>query len=111
LRVDDADPALADRADGQLGLPRYADLVDHNDVERRAERAGTLSTAGSIADVSFSRTKQTISSRNASQVRVHVFTPRRCFTQGCSEQSTRLSEPISMRLLIRFSKRSKNASS
>src|SRR5207249_10791489 len=64
-----------------------------------------------VVDISFSRTKQTISARKASHARVHVFTPRRCFTQDCSEQNCRLSTPVSISVLIRFSKRSKNASS
>src|SRR5947208_9420333 len=75
------------------------------------QRSEQSSRGRSVFEVSFSRTKQTISARRASQARVHVFTPRRCFTQDCSEQSCRLSTPVSISVLIRFSKRSKNASS
>ena len=45
------------------------------------QRTEQSNRAKSGADVSLSRTKQTISSRSASQARVHVLTPRRCFTQ------------------------------
>src|SRR2546430_12575496 len=40
-----------------------------------------FSRAKSVAGVSLARTKQPISSRGASQARVQVFTPRRCFTR------------------------------
>src|SRR6266849_5078081 len=64
-----------------------------------------------VVDVSRSRMKQTISSRKESQARVQVFTPRKCFTQACSEQSCKLSTPVSTSALIRFSRQSKKASS
>src|SRR5438876_801233 len=75
------------------------------------QRSEQSNRGKSVAAINFSRTKQTISSRNASQARVHIFTPRRCFTHDCNEQSCRLSAPVSISALIRFSKRSKNASS
>src|SRR5437773_5514786 len=75
------------------------------------QRSEQSSRSRSVVDISFSRTKQTSYARKASHARVHVFTPRRCFTQDCSEQSCRLSTPVSISVLIRFSKRSKNASS
>src|SRR6266436_7864602 len=46
------------------------------------QRTEQSNRAKSGAAVSLSRMKQTISSRSASQARVQVFTPRRCFTQG-----------------------------
>src|SRR2546427_6781122 len=75
------------------------------------QRSEQSNRGESLAVVSLSRTKQTISWRSASQARVHVLTPRRCFTQDCSEQSRRLSAPVAIKPLIRFSRRSKNASS
>src|SRR6266404_2592921 len=62
--------------------------------KKPVQRREQTSRATSAVDVIFSRTKQTISSRRASQARVHTFTPRRCFTQGCREQSCRLSMPV-----------------
>src|SRR5437588_704756 len=64
-----------------------------------------------VVTVSRSRMKQTISSRKESQARVQTLVQRRCFTHGCKEQSCKLSTPVSISALIRFSRRSKNASS
>src|SRR5438309_8735860 len=55
--------------------------------------------------------KQTISSRKASQARVQTRVQRKCFTQACNEQSCKLSTPVSIRELRRFSRRSKKARS
>src|ERR1700693_688463 len=58
-------------------------------------------------DVSRSRMKQTISSRKESHARVQTRVQRKCFTQACNEQSCRLSTPVSISELSRFSRRSK----
>src|SRR5439155_19674548 len=64
-----------------------------------------------VVVVSRSRMKQTISSRKESQARVQTRVQRKCFTHGCNEQSCRLSTPVSISELSRFSSRSKKASS
>src|SRR5437016_14549281 len=64
-----------------------------------------------VVAVSRSRMKQTISSRKASHARVQTLVQRKCFTQACNEQSCKLSTPVSINELIRFSRRSKKASS
>src|SRR5712691_1763230 len=64
-----------------------------------------------LVNVNRSRTKQTISSRSISHARVHIFTPRKCFTQAGREQNWISFTPVSSSAAMRFSKRSKNASS
>src|SRR5947208_15891302 len=64
-----------------------------------------------VVDISRSRMKQTISSRRESHARVQTFVRRKYFTQACNEESCKLSTPVSTSPWIRFSKRSKNASS
>src|SRR5207248_9919301 len=64
-----------------------------------------------VVAINRSRMKQTISSRKASHARVQTRVQRKCFTQACNEQSCKLSTPVSIRELRRFSRRSKKASS
>jgi hypothetical protein len=42
LGVDDPHPVLPDRAHAQLGLERHPELTHHDDIQRRAKRAGHL---------------------------------------------------------------------
>jgi hypothetical protein len=41
--------AIGDCAEGELGLPRHADLANEHDIERRIERLGNLKTDGDAA--------------------------------------------------------------
>jgi hypothetical protein len=49
LGIDDPDAALPDRAQAQLGLDGYAELADHDHVERRAQRPRHLRRDGHTA--------------------------------------------------------------
>src|SRR5882724_7537937 len=82
------------------------DMNKHKD--HRNEQSSRSSPS---VNVSFSRTKQTISSRSESQARDQILRPRRCFTHACSETRCKVSVPVSTSMLIRFSRRSKKASS
>src|SRR6266705_6134171 len=89
----------------------------HGKSEVRSQRSGISNQRSEhfsrslVVDVSRSRMKQTSSSRKASQARVQTRVQRKCFTHACNEQSCKLSTPVSISELSRFSRRSKKASS
>src|SRR5204863_9060353 len=72
----------------------WRDCLPNLLLQKPIQRTEQSRRATPVVDAIFSRKKQTISSRRASQARVHTCTPSRCFTQDCSEQSCKLSMPV-----------------
>src|SRR6266480_6181157 len=120
LRIDivKSDRVVVFPNDFRRNLARDDFLEDrHGKSEVRSQRPGISNHRSEhfrrslVVVVSRSRMKQTISSRKESQARVQTRVQRKCFTHGCKEQSCRLSTPVSISELSRFSRRSKKASS
>src|SRR6478752_5815252 len=86
------------------------DLVRGDLLENRHRIEQFSSSAPAQLQI-FSRTKQVTSSRDASQARDQALAPRRCFIDGCNPKKCISRAPVARMASMRFSSRSKNASS